>query len=521
MRAVIRGFRKIEKQNRLEYVAKLRNELANKTLSNKPLSTLFSDSKETCFHQFLVYRLINVDFNKALLIAIDHPKNHFFYPLPFQWRKILREHGFVLPPLVNNILWISFNIKWYFVGIITGLIEILNSTKFKKTKQTTKKTAFFENLYPNTLVQSKDISSQNILDWFSDQDEAKPIETILHNCKGIDNYKINDKSVCYKRTPYPTINSPFRLLQFTLWFTLQGFVSIFNFKQRLLFRELVFQKLTQLSAKSELNDFYFFHNSGHIFRPLWTYEAERKGSEIIFYFYSTNISSFKEKGKEFVQDFQWQVVSWSHYWVWNNQQLEFLNRNTIAKKKVTIKGIIPFTVSSSQKTLNYELDRDAILIFDVQPVKKYIYSSLAPTVDFYSEENTIRFLSWIDDLAQCFNLCVFIKRKRYSNQTSKLYLRKIEYLVNSGYWYDLDPAIDPNFACKQLGPLASISAPFTSTALISTKHNIPSIYLDSSKKLDKKFLINNGIPLISSKDELFNWFMKVNLDKSKKYKDIQ
>lgn len=291
-----------------------------------------------------------------------------------------------------------------------------------------------------------------------------------------------------------------------------GFSSIFIVKQRLIFRELVFEKLTQLASKNELDNYYFFHNSGHIFRPLWTYEVERRNCQVIFYFYSTNISTFKEKGGKFVQDFQWQVVSWPHYWVWNNQQLEFLNRNTIAQKKVTIKGIIPFTSSFLKEKSIQKQSKNSILIFDVQPRKKHTYCTLAPTVDFYSEENTISFLECIDELANSFNLKVHIKRKRHSDNISKRYLKKIDFFVKNSNWDDLDPGIDANYACKILDPVAAISAPFTSTAIISKENNIPSIYFDPTGILDKDFKINNGIQLISTKKELHKWFESIELE---------
>ena len=59
-------------------------------------------------------------------------------------------------------------------------------------------------------------------------------------------------------------------------------------------------------------------------------------------------------------------------------------------------------------------------------------------------------------------------------------------------------------------PFASISIPYTSTAFISYTYNIPTIYLDSTQMLDPYFKINKDIPLVSSKEELFNWFESIN-----------
>ena len=67
-----------------------------------------------------------------------------------------------------------------------------------------------------------------------------------------------------------------------------------------------------------------FHNTGPILRPLWTYDAEIKGAEIIFfYFYSLNYQEIQEKGKSEVKNYFWQSVSWPEYWIWNNYQLGY------------------------------------------------------------------------------------------------------------------------------------------------------------------------------------------------------
>lgn len=513
IRAYMRGFRIIKEQDKLEYVAEIKNRLADITISKKPLKSIIDNSSEICFHQFLVYRLLDLNFNKALLMAISHEKKYFFHPLPDLWRKALIEEGFKIPIFRNHLLWIIFNIKWYIIGILTGILELIKYFPFKKNTPLVENSAFFENLYPNTLVKGRNDNSQTILDWFCKQDEARKVKNIYHNCRGPENYNIGDKLIIHRRESYPTINSLSKFLKFIFWLIPKWLTSIFVVKQRLILRELVFEKLTQLASKNELDNYYFFHNSGHIFRPLWTYEVDRRDCHVIFYFYSTNISTLKEKGKNFIQEFHWQVVSWPHYWVWNKQQLEFLNRNTIAQKKVTIKGVIPFTSSIVKEKSIQRQNKNSILIFDVQPKKKYTYCSLAPTLDFYSEENTIHFLNCIDELANSFNLDVYIKRKRHSDQISKRYLRKIDFFVNYKGWCDLDPGIDADYACKTLDPVAAISAPFTSTAIISKKNNIPSIYFDPTEKLDKDFKINNGIQLASTKKELKKWFESIELER--------
>ena len=518
IRSYIRGYNTLIKENRTDFVGSLRNELADNPINGEDLNEIFRSNKKTCFHQFLVYRLINVKFNKALLAAIANPRNEIYYPLPYLWRKKLMDTGFKVPKIYNNLLWFKFNLKWYLVGFVTGIIEIYNVALSKKSR-TGKGAAFFNNLYPGNLLKNPNYNSENILEWFSSQEEAKPVNIIYHSCKAKDNIKLENKSVEYMRSPLPGNNSLTKVVKFLFWFMSMAIKSLFNEQNRLLLRQLVLEKIAKLSSQSDLCGYYLFHNSGHLLRPLWSYEAEKKGSKIIFYFYSTNISSFKVKNKKHTQDFQWQVTSWTNYWVWNYTQENFLKKHTIKSSDIKIKGIIPFSTSVHNFTFDKSKKKKTLLVFDVQPVKSYIYAALAPTVDFYSENNMIIFLNWINDLAEIHNLKVFIKRKRNSIITSKKYINKLNKLKKIHGWCEIEPEIEANYVCSKLQPVASISIPFTSAAIISKENKIPSAYLDPTRNLDKKFLINNEVSLLLSKEELFQWYIKHVLKNNEKVKN--
>jgi polysaccharide biosynthesis PFTS motif protein len=503
IRAYMRGFNSLVEEDRSEIVAELRNELANNPLGKKSLKSIFQTNIDSCYHQFLVYRLINPDFNKAILSAVAHPEKRVYYPLPSLWRRVLEANGFKVPLVWNILLWILFNVKWYFVGFITGLLEFCRITLNNNKNDSA---VFFENLYPNTLVQSPNHETQNIVEWFSVQSEASNVCNIYHSCKIASEFSTNGKKVKFKKHGLPGLNRPYKVFEFFLWFAKKCIKTLFIQKDRLLFRQLIFQKIAQLATKEELCQMYFFHNSGHILRPLWTYDAEKKGIKIIFYFYSTNISSLKVKDKPHVQDYQWQVVSWSNYWVWNKQQSDFLNKFTLTQNNVIIKGPIPFNTSKEELNLKFDKGQKTLLIFDVQPIRTTIYASKAHSVDYHSEENCVRFLEIISDFAIKKNLTVIIKRKRENKFLSKRYFKRINRLVAENGWYDLDPQNDVFSVCNYLKPSASIAFPYTSTAVITKAYNIPTIYLDPTNKLDPSFLINNEIELLSSKEALLEWF---------------
>lgn len=503
IRAYMRGHKVLLKDNRPEYIAQLRNELANNPINGLSIKVNFNSNKNTCYHQFLVYRLINLDLNKALLTAIDDPKKRLYHPLPKQWRKILVDKGFKVPALWNKILWLQFNVKWFFVGLAVGLLEILKSNS-KQNKKLSNLGAFFENLSSSNLTQSPDSNAKNIVEWFCEQKEANTVETINHSCKAASSFNVNGKSISFRPHALPGINSGLKLLKFSIWLVKQSWIALFNQQERLLFRQLVFQKIAQLTKPNERYKMYFFHNSGHIFRPLWSYEVEKKGSQIIFYFYSTNNSSFKVKGKSKTQDYQWQVLNWPNYWIWNKEQLSFLKSYIQSDFKTITKGVIPF--SCSIEKINFEIyGTPTILVFDVQPFRTSFYASLATTVDYYSDENSELFFNLIDEVAKELNINVLIKRKRENHLISKKYKKKLSDLLKKSYWNEISPSVDANSICFNLKPIASISMPFTSTALISSSHNIPTAYLDVIGNLETELFNDEKIPLIFGKRELSYW----------------
>ena len=504
IRRYMRGYNRLLKEDRPEYIAKIRNEIANYPITGESTQKIFKSNINICYHQFLMYRLINLNFNKAILEAIVDPKNRVYYPLPYLWRTILIKEGFKVPVLMNTILWIKFNLKWFFFGLAEGLLLIINLSNNKNSGKGSS-SVFFENLTPENLIKNPNKYSKNIVEWFTDQEEAITIETIYHSCKLSPTYEVNKKRISYKPHALPLLNFGKKWIKFTLWLFKNSCIALFKQRNRLLFRQLVFEKIAKLSKYDELCSIYFFHNSVNLLRPLWTYEAEKKGSQIIFYFYSTNILSLKENNKPHVQDNQWQIVNWPNYWVWNKAQEIFLKSIVCSPFKTIIKGIIPFSSSNQKNNFSYFNKKKFILIFDVQPIKKHIYASLAPTVEYYSENQAIVFLNLIDELATHLNINVLIKRKRNNPFTSKKYLNKLSKFLSTDRWDEINPETDASYICANLAPIASISVPFTSTAIISKSNKIPTVYLDHTGKLDKNFHSVKDIPLLSSKEELYNW----------------
>lgn len=499
IRSYLRGYKRLKEEDSLEIIAQIKNEMVNTPINGESLSSLIHQPEEICFHQFLVYRLLNFEFNKALLIAHNHPQKNFKYPLPKKWLDILKKQGYSTPLIQNKLLWIIFLYKWYCVGIATGILELFNS--FASQSIPKKTYVYFDNLSKNNLPSTKQpVNQNNIINWYLDQEEANNIREITHNVENSSDFEFKNRTIKKLRGPLPYLSTWVERLKFVSWLTAYTISALFSARKKLIFRQKIFDQIVKIKRNFNPAKSYFFHNSGHILRPLWTYRVEKQGAEIILYFYSTNIYSFKIKGKKHLQDLYWEVISWPNYWVWDKMQKEFIQQFSIKKPAIKVKNVIPF--SSIEHNQDLVFPKKFILIFDVQPMRSSIYASIGMADEIYSIENSLKFLTSIEEIASENNLSVVIKRKRESEKIDKKYLRKIRQLTKENNWLEIDSEMDALSILKKSTPLVVISMPFTSTALIASSLGLNSVYYDVTQSLNQLDYDEDEVTFISGKTEL-------------------
>ena len=83
-----------------------------------------------------------------------------------------------------------------------------------------------------------------------------------------------------------------------------------------------------------------------IYRPLWTYEAERKGSKIILYLYSINNGSERAE-----IEYDWRLSNWPEYLVWDDYSENFIKSAVYSYSKIHIVGPIWFSSGGKMEDL--------------------------------------------------------------------------------------------------------------------------------------------------------------------------
>jgi polysaccharide biosynthesis PFTS motif protein len=264
-------------------------------------------------------------------------------------------------------------------------------------------------------------------------------------------------------------------------------------------------KLTRvrLAKRGQLAKDYLFHNSGPFYRPLWTYEAEKEGARILFYFYSTNSESPK-MGKSCPVQYPWHLMSWPYYLVWDKYQANFIKRVERHNSIIEEVGVIWFSSCAEELPI---VEQKSITVFDVTPMRAGYYIALGAYAEFYVPIVVNQFLNDIQEVLTQNNYTMVHKMKRTNVNTHKKYSYNIKALRKKSNYQQVHPDLDATQLIQKSA--ATISMPFTSTALIARQEGKLSAYYDPSGMIQKDGKEAHDIPVLSGIKELKEWVRSI------------
>jgi polysaccharide biosynthesis PFTS motif protein len=246
---------------------------------------------------------------------------------------------------------------------------------------------------------------------------------------------------------------------------------------------------------------YLFHQSSWLYRPMWTYEAERRGARVSLYFYATNTEAFKQNGSYPPIFYGYSAMNWPHYLVWDEYQADFVRRAAGPDAQVSVVGPIWFHGSRHELP---PLPPQTVAVFDIQPVRDSYYQSLGQELEYYLPTTSERFLRDIIEVASDLGFFVAFKRKReLSITTHPRYRRFVETYQHFERVIVVAPDTSANRVIEQSA--AVISMPFTSTAVLGGQLGKPSAYYDATRLIAKDDRAAHGVEVLIGRDELRNW----------------
>lgn len=515
LRRIMRGYRALKRSGRLDRIAAVKQALTEHSLklTDQNFSRVVmghgAESGEIIVRQYLLTRVGGLNLNRALLLAFGKKQGRVVFSLPRKWREVLSEHGFEVAHFRSAMLWQLYVCALLLYGAVKiGKIAFAGITSGKSTDPESRHYAYFADLGPGNLPQeingkkSHDVIS-GYLRW---PGKTMGIESVQHSVANVLPTAVGGIAVLSRRGPLPDLAGGCAAAKYLLWGLRAGLIAAIDclrgqwWHALLLNQAALAAQARSLPADSLARE-YLFHNSGWIYRPLWTYEAEQRGSAITFYFYSTNCEAFKRSGEHPPLSYGWKAMTWPHYVVWDEYQADFVRRAVGEHANISVVGPIWFHASGREVR---GLSLKTVAVFDVQPMRDAFYQTLGIDFDYYTPKTANQFLS---DIYKALRECggtLALKRKRKAGQLAhpkyRQFIEKFDRLPNF-------IAVDPDMSASRLieDCVAVISMPFTSTALLGRVLGKPTIYYDPHGVIQKDDRAAHGIEIVSGPEELRGW----------------
>lgn len=252
---------------------------------------------------------------------------------------------------------------------------------------------------------------------------------------------------------------------------------------------------------------YIYSNSEFAIRPFWTYGAELKGSQIIQYFYSSNVNCFY-KGQ--IEDSSpppgYIAMSWPHYWVADEDQKTFLRDNCQISETIDVVGVIDFTDSDEALP---SIPPHSIALFDISPFDIKHVAGMALIAPYYTPEILMNYLRDVLECARATGVHIVWKQKRDipAELLSDAYMNIVNELNHDPNIIHIPSGISARRVLESVD--ACISIPFTSTAILANEMGRASVYYDPLSCLDYTKNLSRGLPIIKGKKSLLEWMNKI------------
>jgi polysaccharide biosynthesis PFTS motif protein len=504
----VKGYFDIQETNS-DLIHEIRNKIANHQLKvqRSVIENIIFPKNinvQLSLHQYLLQTLLGTMFNRVILFSIHRNKN-IIYPLPIPWLRIIESSGLKVSYFWSCCFFYLFVLFSFLAGFLSLFKHIFKHSKRVKIDQ---KYSYFFNLDKECFSSPEDKDSHDIINWYTKKysvsisDESK---LIVHSVSNISNYVMGEHNIMYAQDYFPRISFLsfyFKFLPAVVITTL-AIILTFRLRNIILLKEIIDMYAFKFGDKNSIAQKYFFSFTNLLYRPLWTYITELKGSSLIFYLYACNISNYKESNKEYstVPEF-FQVFNWPKYLVWNKHHAEYIRKLIVYPSDIEVVGPIGYSDNSIALP---KLNKPAVLVFDIQPFK-LTYSipvSCGAQSHRYNYKVRVDFYNDIQDICNELGVDLFFKRKKNNPRTHKRYLSFIKYFIKNDNVVEIDPGVSAFRLCKQFDVV--LSMPFTSTAVLADYYGKKSIYYDPSGDIQKDDRAAHNLTVISGKIELKNY----------------
>ena len=455
--------------------------------------------------QYSLQKLFNSSTTNSLIKSVADKKVGQIFPFSKNLRAQLESKNLRVKNLQSELFW-RFKCLTHLGFSFINLLNILRRNKVDFSKKKEFLDLYIHGVRKETLAISQtDEKLDNILSYFKNRNKTNKI--MVHLSDNRDKEIMSD--VCVVNSPFFgfTLFKIISIIFFYLFLAIRAFWDLVLGSGYLAFmsNEILLKKLAL-----EINDKYIareyaFSQSTISYFPAWLGVLSERGAIVTLYFYSHNLLPMQKKEEKQDWYYLYNLLNWPSYLVWDKKFGNEIKKIALNSPSIEISDPISLMDNNNQI-----LDiAEYIAIFDVTPVRPSALSNYGIFSTIYDDEFSKYFFKKIISIAEKLGQPVVIKHKRNKTvPTSKRY----RHLMNGLSKKSIVKFLNPDISARRviLNSKASISMPFTSTALIAKFSNKPTIYFDPFGDLEKNQLASLDVDIISDEQNLISWMKSLN-----------
>ena len=434
-------------------------------------------------------------------------------PLPTSLLEELCDHGFPVSFAYSCI----YRCQIAFIGILRAHVyafRVLYETlrhKLAQRRQASSPWQFsvlFYGVNRNCFASgSRGVKLFSMLTWFFQSQyfdhKTRNVYAFLDDLLDTRCNHLRVQSVSRILAPFPSLRQG---LRFCLWSArafLVAYIDLLFGKtdSASLLLEAVMAAEVRLAKPDQLAKTYFFTCSVTT-RPLWSYELERRGCEIVYLFYSANQRQPRNVEDRMPVKSPYELMSWPRYAAWSETQSQWISRYDSASI-VDIVGPVWLDDDPGCEDLEPALCL-TIAVFDVQPHRASVYAGYGLSWDYYTPDVVIPFLRILFGIASHRQGRVLFKRKRsIGKDLHPVYSAYLNSVVHDCSIHAVSPSVSAVRVIQKSNIVVSL--PFTSTAHVARSMGVPSAYFDPTGTIDFDDPAADGIPVFGDTVSLQRW----------------
>jgi len=497
---------KLLKSNNNNQIEDLLYELTNYKISKKKsflLSLIGISFLEISHRQYVIEKLITSNLFSFRLNFVKNfnSKKGIDAPLIIQHINFFESRGYKINK-TKSLFKLSFII---FGELLKGLYLMWRTIfNFSSSFNNIENFAQFCDLPKD--FEDVSIEKYNLFSWFQKYFNNKNYKYFLLNQK-VNFLKLGKKiNIKFTKEIFTPLNSGKKIIFFILsiivfFYCLCQILNIKKWYKCLMFREYLLFIISKLHDKKNVASIYLFSQASYIYKPLWTYEIEKKGKEVVMYCFACSVNAYLKNGCYPSPEIGHSSMTWKQVLVWSDSFKKY--NFSICK---TPNYVLTSPIYYKDKMLDNNIQRPSLAIFDVIPYRDAIRASTYPNEDFRNSVNTIKFLKDIISISLKYGVNIYYKSGKDLNQKKydKKYFKFIEKSSELKNFFVINYLVSPFQLIEKTN--FSISLPFTSTGVIPKYFNKVGYYYDPTQLLSKNDRAIDSAVLISGYNELEIFF---------------